>query len=342
MNTIRDRLGRPLGKIRFSVTDGCNLRCSYCLPKESAGAFLKSPSLLSFDEIVRIGRAATVLGVRSAKITGGEPLLRPELHTLIARLKQEAGLEEIALTTNGTRLVPLLPSLVSAGLARVTVSLDSLKEDRFAALSGRTGKLASVLAGIDAALGEYRAGRLASVKINMVVVRGSNDDEVVAMAERWRHTGVVVRYIEFMDVGTVNHWSAGNVVRGCDIRDQLNRQWPLEALPPAVPGETARRWRYRDGGGEVGFIDSISQPFCASCTRLRVGSDGRLFGCLFASEGFDLRAVLRRDGGVSDGELVELLAGFWRKREDRYSEKREPLVSLSRSKDRIQMSYIGG
>jgi len=341
---VVDRLGRAFSKIRFSVTDSCNLRCTYCLPRESEGhwPFLKSRDLLTFDEFVRLGRAAAELGVSSAKITGGEPLLRPGLPHLIARLKREAGLQEIALTTNGIFLAPLLPSLMEAGLDRVTVSLDSLREERFAAISGRPNKLVRVLEAIDIALVHLRAGRLASVKINMVVVRGSNDDEILPMAERWRHSGAILRYIEFMDVGTVNHWDTRQVVSGQELREQIGARWPLQSLPPAVPGETARRWTYSDGGGELGFIESVSQPFCATCSRLRVGADGKLFRCLFATEGFDLRALLRQPGGISDEELLSTLSEYWARREDRYSEKRERLVGITQKLNRIQMSYIGG
>jgi cyclic pyranopterin phosphate synthase len=341
---IVDRLGRAFSKIRFSVTDSCNLRCTYCLPRETEGhwPFLKGRELLTFDEFVRIGRVAADLGVNSAKITGGEPLLRPEFAQLIARLKRDAGLREIALTTNGILLAPLLPSLIEAGLDRVTVSLDSLREERFAAICGRENKLTSVLEGIDAALAQLHAGRLASVKVNMVVVRASNDDEVLAMAERWRYSGAILRYIEFMDVGTVNHWTANRVVSGQELRERIGGRWPLQALPPAVPGETARRWSYVDGGGEVGFIESVSHPFCAACSRLRVGADGKVFLCLFATDGFDLRALLRRPGGISDEELRDTIHAYWAQREDRYSEKRDRLVGIGKSPNRVQMSYIGG
>jgi cyclic pyranopterin phosphate synthase len=342
MTATVDRLVRPLRDLRVSVTDRCNLRCTYCMPSEVFGrdfTFIARSELLSFEEIARVCRIFAEQGVQKIRLTGGEPLLRGELERLVAMLAQIDGIEDIALTTNGTMLVSKAQTLREAGLGRVTVSLDALDERVLGSMSDRAFPLARVLAGIDAAAD---AG-LDPVKINMVVRRGVNDHCVLQMAEHFRDRPEILRFIEYMDVGNTNGWRQEEVVPVAEIRRLINARWPLQALDPTRPGEVATRWRYRDGGGEIGFIHSVSQPFCASCTRARLSADGKLYTCLFATEGDDLRALLR--AGARDQELAQRIREVWGARVDRYSAERAVGSAPGRSgpkSSKIEMSYIGG
>ena len=332
---LTDTRGRPLRDLRVSVTDRCNFRCSYCMPREVFGAdfeFLKRAQILTFEEIDRVVEVMTGLGVRKVRLTGGEPLLRSDLHRLVEMLTRHEGLE-IALTTNGALLAEQAERLARAGLGRVTVSLDSLEEEVFQQMNDADFPVARVLEGIEAA---KRAG-LTPVKINVVVVRGVNDHAIVDMARHFRGSGHVVRFIEYMDVGNTNGWRLDQVVSGAEILERLQRRMPLEPVEPGYRGEVARRWRHVDGGGEVGVITSVSQPFCGDCTRSRLSADGSLHTCLFASRGLDLRVPLR--DGSSDEDLRALLTGLWSARRDRYSEIRSDATHNLR---RIEMSYIGG
>jgi GTP 3',8-cyclase len=343
VSETRDRLSRPLQDLRVSVTDRCNLRCSYCMPSEVFGAgftFIPPGELLSFAEITRICRIFADEGVKRVRLTGGEPLLRRELEHLVAMLSEIEGIEEIALTTNGTSLAAKAQTLREAGLTRVTVSLDALQADVLRSLSQREFPLARVLAGIDRA-GEVGLG---PVKVNMVVRRGINDHCVLEMAEHFRHRGEVLRFIEYMDVGDTNGWQLAEVVPAAEIRRSIESRWPLEALEPARPGEVASRWRYRDGAGEIGFIHSVSEPFCTGCTRARLSAEGKLYTCLFATSGEDLRAPLR--SGAGDDELARRIREVWTVREDRYSAERalprRPRGRGAPAAPKIEMSYIGG
>jgi GTP 3',8-cyclase len=327
----------------MSVTDRCNLRCPYCMPRAHFGpgfAFLPASELLDFDELARLARAFCCHGVSKIRITGGEPLLRPRLEDLVRTLAGIEGLREIALTTNGVLLAKKAAALKRAGLSRVTVSLDALEPEVFRAMADAPLSPARVLAAIDAALD---AG-LAPVKVNMVVRRGINDHCVLEMASRFRHMpGTVLRFIEYMDVGSTNGWREQDVVPAREIVRAIGERWPLARVPPARSGEVASRYRYADGAGEIGVIHSVSDPFCASCTRARLSADGRLFTCLFAAQGTDLRALLR--SGASDRELSGAIANAWQRREDRYSAQR---ASRRGSNGRPgpsrapEMSYIGG
>ncbi len=340
MTGVVDRFARPLRDLRISVTDRCNLRCPYCMPREVFGrgyAFLPRHELLSFEELARLCRVFASVGVRKVRLTGGEPLLRNQLELLVAQIAAIPGIEDLALTTNGTLLARHARALREAGLRRVTVSLDALDPAVFAAMSDARVPLAAVLAGIDAA----RAAGLAPVKINMVVRRGVNEHCVIPMAERFRGRDQIVRFIEYMDVGMTNGWRAADVVPAAELRDAIAARWPIEPLAPCHPGEVATRYRYRDGAGEIGFIHSVSSPFCSSCTRARLSADGRLYTCLFASAGHDLRAPLR--SGASDAELEALVGAIWRSRADRYSAERAQLrAEVDEPDSRVEMSYIGG
>nr|WP_293698628.1 GTP 3',8-cyclase MoaA [uncultured Agrococcus sp.] len=340
---LDDRFERQLRDLRISVTDRCNFRCVYCMPKEIFGrdyVFLERDELLSFPEIVRLARIGTRLGVRKLRITGGEPLLRKGIEELIAELAElrtpDGARLDIALTTNASALPVKAEALKAAGLQRVTVSLDSLDEERFQAINDVRFPLARVFRGIEAA----ESAGLGPVKINAVLKRGVNDHEIVSLAEHFRGTGRILRFIEFMDVGASNDWKLDEVVPSAEVVRTVNEVHPLEPLGATSPGETAKRWRYRDGMGEIGVISSVTDAFCGSCTRARVSADGRLFTCLFADTGFDLRSVLR--SGADDAEVAAALTGVWRARDDRYSELRAALTARGAGRERIEMSYIGG
>lgn len=329
----RDVLGRPLHDLRLSVIEACNFRCPYCMPAERVpdDYGLDAASRLSFDEIERLVRGFVRVGVRKLRITGGEPLLRRRLPELIARLAAIAGLDDIALTTNGSLLAAQARALRDAGLHRVTVSLDTLDPAQFSTLSGGRGDLAEVLRGIAAA----KTAGFAKVKLNCVVQRGVNDDQVLALVEFAREYGHTLRFIEYMDVGTCNDWNIQRVVPSVELRDRIHTRWPLHALGPQYRGEVAARHAFEDGRGEVGFVSSISAPFCGDCHRARVSADGRLYTCLFAGEGTDLRPWL----GSSDADVVERLTGLWQARGDRYSELRSGLRS---PRKRVEMFLVGG
>ena len=332
----QDLLGRPLRDLRISVTDRCNFRCTYCMPREVFGRgyrFLERSELLTFEEIERLATVFTALGVRKVRLTGGEPLVRRELPRLVGMLAPLAGIEDLCLTTNGSLLAHNAAALRAAGLRRVTVSLDSLDDHVFARMNDVGFPVARVLEGIAAAA---EAG-LGPIKINMVVRRGVNEASIVPMARFMRERGHVLRFIEYMDVGESNAWRADEVVSGAEILATLDAVMPLEALPPSYAGEVAARWRYRDGAGEVGVISSVSSPFCGDCTRARLTADGVLYTCLFATRGTDLRKPLR--DGSDDAALHALVAAVWRGREDRYSEIRSLPMAAG---ERVEMSRIGG
>ena len=332
---LRDQLGRPLRDLRISVTDRCNFRCIYCMPKEVFGRdypFLPRSELLTFEEIERVARAFAGLGVEKIRITGGEPLVRRDLETLVGLLARIDGLD-LTLTTNGALLARKAQVLRDAGLKRITVSLDSLDDDVFRAMNDVDFPVTRVLEGIDAAL----AAGLAPVKVNVVVKRGLNEESILPMARHFRGTGVVLRFIEYMDVGHTNGWRLDDVVPAAEIVATIDAELPLEPVEPAYRGEVANRWRYLDGSGEIGVISSVTQPFCGDCTRARLSADGQVYTCLFAVKGHDLRALLR--GGASDEELAAALADIWRARTDRYSELRSAATA---DLPKVEMSYIGG
>jgi cyclic pyranopterin phosphate synthase len=337
---LADTLGRPLRDLRISVTDRCNFRCSYCMPKEVFGRdykFMPHADLLSFEEITRSARLFVELGVHKLRLTGGEPLLRRHLEGLVemlAALRTPQGdAPDITLTTNASLLARKAQALKDAGLQRVTVSLDALDDAVFRRMNDVDFPVAEVLRGIEVA---QRVG-LAPIKVNMVVKRGTNDHEVLAMARHFRHSGIVLRFIEYMDVGATNGWRMDEVLPSATLHDQLDEAFGLEALEPSQPGETAERWRYRDGGGEIGLISSVTQAFCRDCNRARLSTEGKLYLCLFASRGYDLRALLR--GGAGDAEVLDTLAAIWSRRADRYSELR---ASGAPAEQRVEMHYIGG
>jgi cyclic pyranopterin phosphate synthase len=332
-----DRRGRELRDLRISVMDRCNFRCPYCMPKETFGEgyrFLGASERLSFAEITRLASLFSQLGVRKLRLTGGEPLLRAGLGELVGDLAALPGIEDVALTTNGVLLAKHAAELHAQGLRRVTVSLDSLDPEVFRAMSGGYGDPNEIVAGIETAL----AVGLAPIKINCVVKRGVNDHTVLDLVERFRETRVIVRLIEYMDVGNRNHWNRDTVVSSREMRDRIAARWPIESLEPTYTGEVAERYRFLDGGGEVGFISSVSQPFCGGCTRARLSSEGVLYTCLFATHGLDLRRPIR--DGASDHDLRELLRGTWQARTDRYSEIRAD-GDLGHER-KIEMYYIGG
>ncbi len=332
---LLDRLGRPLRDLRISVTDRCNFRCGYCMPREVFGPdfqFLSRDEVLTFEEIARLARVFASLGVRKFRLTGGEPLLRSEVAKLVAML---AGIEgvDIALTTNGSLLAQQAQALANAGLRRVTVSLDSLDDAIFRAMNDADFPVARVLEGIDAA----SAAGLAPLKINAVVRRGVNDHTLVDLARHFKGSGHIVRFIEFMDVGTTNGWALGEVVAAAELIERIDAELPLVPLEPNYDGEVAKRWAYADGEGEIGLITSVSQPFCGDCTRARLSADGSVYTCLFAVGGQDLRGPVR--AGASDEELARILRAVWERREDRYSEIRSEATAAL---PRVEMSYIGG
>ena len=337
---VHDQLGRPLHDLRISVTDKCNFRCTYCMPREIFGPeheFLAQKQLLSFEEITRVASVAVGLGVRKIRLTGGEPLLRRHVEDLVHMLAQLRTPDdkpvELAMTTNGTLLAAKARALKQAGLQRVTVSLDALEDARFAHLSDSKVSVKQVLDGIETASAEG----LFPVKVNMVVRKGLNDDQILPMAEYFRNTPHILRFIEYMDVGNSNGWNLKDVITGADIVSRIHEHFPVEPVQANYKGEVAGRYRYLDGAGEIGLITSVSQPFCGDCTRMRLSPEGRFFLCLFASKGVDIRAPLR--SGATDDVLAGLLSGTWRARQDRYSEIRG---AVDRSTEKVEMSYIGG
>jgi len=334
-----DRLGRPLHDLRISVMDRCNFRCPYCMPKDAFHEnyrFLKSQERLSFDEITRLSRLFASLGVRKLRLTGGEPLLRANLADLVGDLSAIAEIEDIALTTNGVLLGQHAVDLYANGLRRVTVSLDTLDREIYKRMSGGFAALEQVLAGIDAAI----AAGLAPVKINAVIERGVNDHTALDLVEHFRGQPVIVRFIEFMDVGNRNAWNPGMVVPARELAARIHARWPMHPVSENYRGEVAQRWRFDDGAGEIGFISSVSQPFCGACSRARLSSEGRFYTCLFATDGLDLRTPLR--AGASDSALLELIRGAWLGRRDRYSELRDELRRSEPDHKKIEMYYIGG
>jgi cyclic pyranopterin phosphate synthase len=338
-DTTRDLLGRPMRDLRISVMDRCNFRCPYCMPRETFHEryrFLRSSERLDFSEITRVARLGTALGVRKVRITGGEPLLRPGIADLVAELSTLDGVEDIALTTNGVLLAQHAAELKGNGLHRVTVSLDSLDAAVFEQMSGGFGGLDQVLEGIEAAL----AAGLDPVKVNTVVKRGVNDHTVLALLGRFRGTKVIVRLIEYMDVGNRNDWHATEVVTSAELLKRIGEHWPVIAVPGRRRSEVAERYRYVDGAGELGFISSVSTPFCGGCSRARLSSEGALYTCLFAADGLDLRAPLR--AGATDEELIALLRGAWSRRSDRYSENRDAERAAAHPLRKVEMHYIGG
>jgi cyclic pyranopterin phosphate synthase len=333
---IRDALNRPLHDLRISVTDRCNFRCTYCMPKEVFGRdypFLPRKEILTFEEITRLAQIFMAHGVEKIRLTGGEPLLRKDIEQLVHMLAQIEGLKDLTLTTNGSLLARKAEALEAAGLQRITVSLDSLDNSVFAAMNDVGFPVERVLEGIEAA---DRAG-LQPIKINMVVKRGVNDHHVIDMARHFRGTGHIVRFIEFMDVGRSNGWNMEQVVPAAEIVRMIDQHWSLTPVDPNYRGEVANRYRYTDGQGEVGVIASVTQAFCSTCTRARLSAEGKLYTCLFGIRGHDFRGLLR--GEKSDEEIAEFLRSVWRIRRDRYSELRS---SKTTNLPKIEMSYIGG
>lgn len=332
-----DALQRPIHDLRISVTDRCNFRCVYCMPKHVFGPgypFLKRKELLTYEEIARIARVFVQKGVRKLRLTGGEPLVRNDLEELIRKLAAIEGVQDMSLTTNGSLLTAhKARKLYQAGLRRITVSLDALDDKTFTAMNDVDFLPQPVLKAID----DAASAGLHPVKINMVIKRGVNDHAILEAAEYFRGTPHIVRFIEYMDVGNSNQWRLGQVISAAEIRDIIDKKYPIEPASPDYHGEVAQRWRYRDGGGEVGIITSVSQPFCGSCTRARLSADGTLYTCLFANKGHDLRGLLRQ--GISEQELSEALEKIWSARSDRYSELR---ATKTKGMPKIEMSYIGG
>jgi cyclic pyranopterin phosphate synthase len=337
---VSDAFGRPLRDLRISVTDRCNFRCPYCMPAEVYGdryEFLPRAQILSFEEIERLAGLFLALGARKLRLTGGEPLVRAHLPRLVKGLAALDGLEDLALTTNGVLLAGMAAELAEAGLQRVTVSLDTLDDDVFRLMSGRdTVGPEAVLAAIDVAA----AAGLTPVKINCVVQRGVNEHTIVDLARRFQGTGHILRFIEFMDVGTLNGWDLTQVVTAAEIVGRIDAGLPLEPLEPNYRGEVASRYRYRDGSGEIGVIASVSQPFCGDCSRARLSTEGRLVTCLFAAGGLDLKGPMR--AGASDEELTDLIRSAWGARTDRYSEERSAQTVAFGKRRRIEMFQIGG
>jgi cyclic pyranopterin phosphate synthase len=332
---LADRRGREVRDLRISVTDRCNFRCIYCMPRSVFGkdyAFLPRKDLLSFEEITRVARVFAARGVRKIRITGGEPLLRKHVENLIELLAELSDVE-LTLTTNGVLLPKMARTLKAAGLHRVTVSLDAIDDATFRLMNDADYPVAAVLKGIDAAA----AAGLGPIKVNMVVKRGVNDHAILDMARHFRGSGHIVRFIEFMDVGSSNGWKMDEVVPSREVIERIDAVYPLEQIDPNYTGEVAERWRYRDGGGEIGVISSVTQAFCATCTRIRLSTEGKLYTCLFAQSGHDLRELLRR--GASDADIDRAIAGVWTHRDDRYSEIRTANTARAR---KIEMSYIGG
>ncbi len=342
--SIADTLQRPLRDLRISVTDRCNLRCTYCMPREVFGqdfVFLPRAELLNFEEIEKLAGLFVQLGVQKVRLSGGEPLLRHGIEKLIEKLAKLQSTEgraiEIALTTNGMLLAKKAQSLKNAGLSRLTVSLDGLSDETFQRMSDSKEPVAAVLDGIAAS----QAAGLAPVKVNMVVKRGVNEHEIIPMVSHFRNSGVILRFIEFMDVGNSNGWRMDDVLTAQEILNTINRYYPLQEIEPNYNGEVAKRWAFVDGGGEIGVIASVTQAFCHECSRIRLSTDGKLYTCLFATKGVDLRETLRsQKGDESDEKLKRLMTETWAGRNDRYSEMRNAATALPGRK--IEMSYIGG
>ncbi|MFN6960717.1 MAG: GTP 3',8-cyclase MoaA [Rhodocyclaceae bacterium] len=335
MPPLLDSLGRPVRDLRISITDRCNFRCIYCMPKTVFGRdypFLPRAELLSFEEIVRIARLFAARGVRKIRLTGGEPLLRHGMEKLVGMLAAIPGIE-VTLTTNGSLLEKKAAALAAAGLRRVTVSLDALDDVTFKKMNDADYPVAKVLAGIEAAA---QAG-LAPVKVNCVVKRGVNEGQILPLARHFRNSGHILRFIEYMDVGSSNGWKLDEVVPSAEVLRRIGEHFPLEPVDPNYPGEVAQRWRYLDGAGEIGVISSVTRAFCDSCTRIRLSTEGKLYTCLFASEGHDLRALLR--SGADDAALDTALERIWQARTDRYSQLR---MAATPGLKKIEMSYIGG
>ncbi len=333
---VQDRLGRPFRDLRISVTDRCNFRCAYCMPEEVFGEryrFLPKSDLLTFEEIARVARVLIGLGARKIRLTGGEPLVRHQIERLVAQLAALDGLDDLTMTTNGYLLGQHAEALRDAGLKRVTVSLDSLDDAIFRRMNGGKAGVVPVLEGIAAA---RRAG-LTPIKINAVVQRGVNDHTLVDLVRFCRERGYIARFIEYMDVGNLNGWRREDVVPAAEIVARIDATLPLEPIPSNYPGEVANRFRFRDGSGEIGVIASVTQPFCGSCTRLRLSPEGQLYTCLFGTQGTDVRGPLR--AGATDDELAVLVSGVWQARTDRYSEIR---ASVNSSGDKVEMFHIGG
>ena len=332
----RDRLDRRLRDLRVSVTDRCNFRCVYCMPRDIFGPdfeFLSRQEILSFEEIHRLCRIFVGLGVQKIRLTGGEPLVRKDVETLVELLAGIPGVEDLAMTTNASLLPQKAAALKAAGLHRVTVSLDALDEEVFHAMTDTQIPVSRVLDGIQVA---QEVG-LRPVRINMVVKRGVNDGQILKMAEHFRGSGQTLRFIEYMDVGTTNDWRLDEVVPAREVHQMIDARWPLEPVEPNYPGEVANRYRYRDGGGEIGIISSVTQPFCSTCTRARLTAQGELFTCLFGSRGHDLKSLVRE--GATDEEIRDRIMGIWTRRTDRYSELRS---EATRDLPRVEMFRIGG
>jgi cyclic pyranopterin phosphate synthase len=339
LHAPRDTLARPIRDLRISVMDRCNFRCPYCMPREKFHEkykFLGSHERLSFDEIVRLSRLFVKLGVRKLRLTGGEPLLRTNLSDLIGDLTAIPGVEDVALTTNGILLSRYAAELRAAGLKRITVSLDSLDPEVFTRMSGGFGGLQDVLDGIEHA----RSAGLDPIKINAVIQRGLNDHTALDLVERFRGSGVIVRFIEYMDVGNRNEWRPDVVVPSRELMERISQRWPLRPLERDYRGEVAERYQFLDGQGEVGFISSVTQPFCGDCSRARLSSDGVIYTCLFATNGTSLRDALRC--GATDEQLLETLRNLWLARSDRYSELRAQLRQAPGEHRKVEMFYIGG
>ncbi len=356
---LRDSMGRPLRDLRISVTDRCNFRCNYCMPKEVFDkdyVYLPQTALLSFEEITRIAKLFVAHGVRKIRLTGGEPLLRKNIEVLIAQLAQLRTVDgeplDLTLTTNGSLLARKAKALKAAGLNRVTVSLDGLNDDIFRSMNDVDFPVADVLAGIDAArdagLGLNAAGRMTGLKINMVVKRGTNDGEILPMARHFKGTGITLRFIEYMDVGATNGWRMNEVLASADVVRLIHAHLPLVQLDPSSPGETAERWgyanafgQYDSSAGEIGVISSVTQAFCHDCNRARLSTEGKLYLCLFASQGHDLRSLIR--SGASDADVESAIGHIWGARDDRYSELRSNMApDAGVGARRVEMSYIGG
>jgi len=335
-SVIRDQMGRALRDLRISVMDRCNFRCPYCMPEDKYHKdfkFLASEERLSFDEITRLARLFAGLGVHKLRITGGEPLLRPGISELIGDLECIEGIDDIALTTNGILLPQHAAALAAAGLSRVTVSLDALDEKTFLEMSGGRGSRDKVLRGIK----EASEAGLTPIKINAVIKRGINESSVLDLVKHFRGSGVIVRFIEYMDVGTINHWQRSETVPAAEMLERISDRWPLQPAEQNYHGEVARRYLFEDGSGEIGFVTSVSEPFCGSCTRARLSSDGKLYTCLFATGGMDLKGPMR--AGATDEELLQMLVDIWQKRTDRYSEER---AKHPDHEQKVEMYYIGG